>query len=599
MVSPKLFIVIWLISLFILIWFGFVYIYKNKVVSDVSDIDIINHKKEKKLVLLSVISIFGIFLSIYSYLILYGQDFGGFDYNQFTLNSLRGKFYPMPIWPSLGRFWPLGLQEYNLISIFSKTPSAYHLFSIVQLFIIISVIYWILPNFNSVYKFLIIVFIMTKSSFVTSFFGLIYPERNLIFWLAIFIICIQQLTTDKTRSFLYFCGALVSTQFLLYYKEPMFLFIGGFAVSQLIIKFKFFTNKFDSGWRGGKHLIRSNYLNFSLIALSSVFIILFLVSTIGRVESSYGNATSSSLQKVFSTFLYYLYVRVDVLLLIFLVTFLLRIIYLFLSRKKPDLIWDSLGFGGILYFIGFIILGLKNDYYMAPIHFIATLYLITMIYKGNIIKNKNKSLILFSLMTLLFLQNFSNSSIAILNQKKYIEANVQITKFLKNYVDLHKNNDFINLFIPNIDGYNLMDFSAFMDYKGLNIFSDKDNNSNFKNPSLVINSNKQYLDNLCVLDRDVNCYYNKEENSDLIIFLPLKNFMPLKNDLEIQLKKAQEKLELKQYEQKLMEVKANKNKYILLFHYQPSFNNVEKILFFFTKGNFPDKAYNSYVFKKI
>jgi hypothetical protein len=67
MVSPKLFIVIWLISLFILIWFGFVYIYKNKVVSDVSDIDIINHKKEKKLVLLSVISIFGIFLSIYSY----------------------------------------------------------------------------------------------------------------------------------------------------------------------------------------------------------------------------------------------------------------------------------------------------------------------------------------------------------------------------------------------------------------------------------------------------------------------------------------------------------------------------------------------------
>lgn len=74
---------------------------------------------------------------------------------------------------------------------------------------------------------------MLTPSFVKVFFELIFSERNVIFWLTVFLVFIQSSRFVKSRWC--FCVSLVSVQFALYYKEPVFVFFGSFAVSRLIV----------------------------------------------------------------------------------------------------------------------------------------------------------------------------------------------------------------------------------------------------------------------------------------------------------------------------------------------------------------------------
>lgn len=79
---------------------------------------------------------------------------------------------------------------------------------------------------------LAILFILTIPSFVISFFSLHIPERNVIFWLLVFLLCFKCFL--KTGHPLYFGIVLIATHFALYYKEPVFLIFGGFSSVRLI-----------------------------------------------------------------------------------------------------------------------------------------------------------------------------------------------------------------------------------------------------------------------------------------------------------------------------------------------------------------------------
>jgi hypothetical protein len=79
---------------------------------------------------------------------LYREDFAYHDNGQFNFFSAKGIFFDMPIWAGAGRFWPLGLQEYNFISLISKSPIAYQSFSVIQLLITIFLCFRILSHLN-------------------------------------------------------------------------------------------------------------------------------------------------------------------------------------------------------------------------------------------------------------------------------------------------------------------------------------------------------------------------------------------------------------------------------------------------------------------
>lgn len=574
------FLLIWITSPLILITIGVFYAYNDdghfsQLISQRGQFNQQDKTEKRNLVFYVEIGLFIAFLFYYIYLILYKEDFAYHDNGQFTFFSLQGKFFGMPIWKEVGRYWPLGLQEYNIISLFSKTSFAYHLFSIFQLVVTVFIIYLILDKLNTTYKFLIILLIMVTSGFVISFFGLIFPERNLIFWLTIFILCLQKFHQNK--SVIYFSGILVATQFLLYYKEPIFLLISCFASTRLIINFLTDKNSYKSNLF--PKFIKDNWLDFSLIILSIIFLIQYIIATWGKVKSSYASEREGDSQ--FSTFINYM--SVDLILCTFIVVFLGRIVFLIVRKKRPDSIWDSLALGTFFYFLAYIKLNIFRWYYIAPFDFLATLYLAKMAFPILINKQKYKNSLVIILVTAIFLQNLHYSSYAILSRKKSIDSKVQIAKFLESYIASSDKADDVNLFFPANSGYEVMEFSSFLNYKGFNILPDSKTNSQ-KN-TLVVNTFEQYPDNLCVPFRPFKCYYNNNPKpNDLIIFLP-NDSMLFSPNLSNWIPKEQ----LTEFE----------NNSVTIFHYQPSFDGLEKILFFFSTKNLINEEWlNAYIFSQ-
>lgn len=131
-----------------------------------------NFRDKKNFSSYLAITAFCLFICLYIYLILNDVDFAYNDDAQLTSFSIQGRFFAMPIWPSGGRYWPLGLQEYNFISLFSQTPLAYHSFSIVQLLITIILCFSILSSINLILRIFVVTTILTLSSFVISFSGI-------------------------------------------------------------------------------------------------------------------------------------------------------------------------------------------------------------------------------------------------------------------------------------------------------------------------------------------------------------------------------------------------------------------------------------------
>lgn len=532
------------------------------------------------------ITIFSLFICTYIYLIFKDAEFAYHDNGQFTFFSLQGNFFGMPIWAGAGRYWPLGLQEYNLISLFSKTPLAYHSFSIIQLLITIFICLSILSSINLILRLFIITIILITPSFVISFYGLIFPERNLIFFLAIFIFCV--IRNQDNNSLFYLCGAFISTQFLLYYKEPSFLLILGFAITRLIIKF---LN--SPIWQGKQvkyisTFIKENWLEFGLVILSLVFVYLFVSNTVGKVETSYADERQGV--NPFSTLISYL--KINPVLSIFIIFFCFRLVNIFRKKQSIDLIWDSLAIGNLLYFLAYLKLNMFRWYYTAPIDFITVLYLSKMIANLNIFVNTNKHnyqrLILLSLLMLIFLQNLHYSSYAILSQKKEIDSRVQVANFLRNYLDNNQQKNRINLFFPELSGYYIQEFASFLNYKNFAILIADNHNINQQKQKnsetyLIMQSNELFIDNLCVTFRPFQCFnINEPLKDDLIVFIPSTSSMLFSPKLDeyAPLEK------LKNYDQNSVRI----------FHYQPDFKGIEYILYLFCKNAINEQWFNAYIF---
>ncbi len=575
------FLLIWFISPIVLIAIGLFYSYKenNFLLLNSKQNNYNQDKKTIKNKLFSTIEIifFIVFVGIYIYLILYQEDFAYHDNSQFTSASLQGKFFDMPIWKDAGRFWPLGLQEYNIISLFSKTIFAYHLFSIIQLLITIVSIFFILEKINLTYKLSIIVLIMLTPSFVISFFGLIFPERNLIFWLAIFILCYQKFLHSKAT--IYFCGVLIATQFLLYYKEPIFLLIISFAFIRLILILSIHKSAYN--FAQFLTFIKSNWLDFSLLILSIIFFLQYLTITKDKVTSPY--VSDGKNLKWLSTF--FDYTSINLILGTFLVVFLIRILFLFLRKKSPDLIWDCLAIANLIYFCAYLKLNIFSWYYLALVDFFAILYLARLTYFLFLSKRqKYQIVVVIILITAILLQNIHYSAYAILSRKKSIDSKVEISKFIENYLNNSNKSENINLLFPANSGYEVMEFSAFLNYKKFNVLIDSKPSKKKKN-LLIMNITEQNTDNLCVSFRQFNCYNNDNPKlNDLIIFMPNGVMVfdaKLKENDSFPIDK------IKEFESNFMQT----------FHYQPTFEGIEKILLFFSGDNLIDKKWlNAYIF---
>ena len=418
----KYFWAIWATIPIIIVIYGLLSVYKygfnNFVLS--SDSDQAKIPKNNWL----IIGIFTIFLGFYIFLIIYKEDFAFYDESQYILSTLRGVNYSKPIWLSEGRFWPLGHQEFNIIRFFTQSPIGYHLFPILQLLIVVAALFIFLIEFPVWFRILLITIVTIAPSFVMSFFGLVIPERNIIFFLVILLICFKYFI--KTRSRLYFCGALIAAQFLLYYKEPVFLLVGGFAGTRLLLQG--FSERSLLQRRGYQQFFRTYCVEVGLLILTGFFLLLYTSVFLPYMNFEYARIRSMD---IFSVILSYL--SFDPLLDIFLVTLIARFLYLIYSRQLPNSFWDSLAVGAFIYFLSYIKLHLFNYYYMAPVDLIAILYLGQLIYPKLKEKKVRFSTITALITFLIASRNAVSSFEHIASRKNSIDGKVQLTQFIKKY----------------------------------------------------------------------------------------------------------------------------------------------------------------------
>ncbi len=176
------------------------------------------------------VALLSLFLVCYVSGSLVWEDFTYYDNSHYTDDTLAGRNIALQILPEQGRFWPLGHQEFSVLRHITHTNTGYHALRIVQLLIICTALLFVDEELSVRARVALILLLLITPSVVTSFSGLIYAEANVIFWLVGLVWSVR--CFERSRSTAWAVIAVVSSQFLLYYKETAFLLLCGFTVGR-------------------------------------------------------------------------------------------------------------------------------------------------------------------------------------------------------------------------------------------------------------------------------------------------------------------------------------------------------------------------------
>ncbi len=252
-----------------------------------------------------------------------------------------------------GRFWPLGLCDYNLL-IFIKggnTPLGHYLYNTFILAIFLITIFYLIKeivkdNQQSLYlfTFFFLILLITKD-FIRIHIDVIYPERTMVFVLSVFLLFyLKGLNTDKT---LYYLIAFLSACYLTYCKEPMFGALLVISSTNLLLKYKKMSDK-------------ELYFYVALIVNSIVYFSLWYFFAF-KTETKFYNLIFSSYLSVVE--LIKKIINDKPIFILITVIGVTHLYYIIIKKDYERLFYDSLLFAGIAYAGAFIYLNLIHSYY--------------------------------------------------------------------------------------------------------------------------------------------------------------------------------------------------------------------------------------------
>jgi hypothetical protein len=455
------------------------------------------------------IVVFLVFLAFYIRLIFYREDFAYYDDDMLTDFSVQGRNFLPPVWSAPGRFYPLADQEFNLLKFVTRSPAGYHALVALQLLVLVAVLFVVLRAFQVRYRVLIVIAAMVAPSFLIPFTGFVYPERNVLFWLAVLLLCLQGYSSTKAR--IYFVGCLVATHFALYYKEIVVLFVVAYATAQLLLHLSATRRTGAVHW---PEFFKQNALSVGMLAVSAIYLMFFLVAMLPHRNFSYINGLREPLLSVLLA-----YLQIDWLPLILLVVLVLRIGLFLFSNGRLDPMWDPLAIGALAYFFGVVSLRINSGYYMAPVDLFAVLYLANM---WRLWLSKVSSLriaVVATAFVFVLLHDIAYSSFRMVERKGVITTKSQFADFLNGYLATEKVRN-VELFFPYSDGYHLMGLSSYLRYRGFPLEGQRVT-SDQTAPRLVIASRENFADSRCVNYRDYACIHtDRPAQGALIVILP-------------------------------------------------------------------------------
>ena len=446
-------------------------------------------------------------VGLYVVLSLTWEDFAHYDHSTFTLLTLRGRSFTPPIWPNNGRFFPLGLQEFNLIAHFTHSIVGYHVPALLQLLLLCGVLLALLRiSFSPLCSAALVGLLLLSPAILISYTGLVYPERNVIFWIACLLLCVARF--DDRYSPAWAAVAVVCAQFLLYYKETAFALVGVFALARVALHCRDAEDL--SGVR--KHLAdKAGRFNLCLAALGVLFLIHYLADMLPRPHLTYGAENRLPLGSVLQS-----YVKADLLAIVFLGFAAVRLCLILKRRVQPDMLWDALGFGGATCALAYLKLGLFSIYYFAPVDLAAVLYL------GRLAVLKWKrftpwaKFAVATFTAVILLQNLYLSSFEVFEEKNIVRSKMELADTIAAQHALNPSKS-LRLFVPFADPYVLMEFAAYLDYRTLPIEGTDHN----PGTPIVLISRLVTTESRCVPFRSVICHPGREPApGDLVLELP-------------------------------------------------------------------------------
>ena len=393
----------------------------------------------------------------YLLVIFYKQDFAYYDDEVFTDYSVVGKNFAPAIWPGEGRFFPLEAQEFNYLKWVTRSPAGYHCFALVELLILLAVLAMILREYSIRQRALLLMAVLLAPGFLISFMGLIYPERNVLFWLAILVLCVQG--HAKTGSAVYFLGALVATHFALYYKEPVAVFVGVYAVARIAL------DRGRSPWGSGswpdrwREIARRSTLPLGMLCVTGMFVVLLLTALAPRASGHYAASHHASLAEVLRA-----YLQAEWLVAVMLAVFAVRAARWLITGAELDPLWEPLAAGALGYCFAVVTLRLYSGYYAAPGELIAVLYLGRLALKWLARPRPGRWIAVATAYSILMLHNAAYCAFRVVETKSLIGAKEQFADFLRNQTE---GMDRIEVYFPYASGFHLMQISAYLKYRGI------------------------------------------------------------------------------------------------------------------------------------
>jgi hypothetical protein len=449
-----------------------------------------------------------LFLMCYIALMLTWEDFAYYDDSYFTLFSLRGLNYTPPIWPLSGRFFPLCHQEFNLIRHFTSTIVGYHALPILQLLILSCILLNLDDELSIAARAGLAAFVLITPAIAVSYGGLIYPERNVVFWFACLVLLVKRF--EQTRSTLWAVTATVCAQIMLYYKETAFLLLLAFAAGRLILRC---WGRDEGVWDYNQLWEKESRLDLVLACLAMLFWLYYAAVMYPHSNIRYADALRLSLPEVCLS-----YVKLDLLAWVFVAAVLGRTWLILRRRVAPLLLWDGLALGGFACFIGYLCLGLSSLYYLAPVDVIAVLYLGRFAILSWTHKSLGSRLAIAVLLGAVLFQDVSLSAFYVFERKNVIHAKAEIARVVEaRYRSGAASAQ--RIFFPFASPYVAMLFGAYLNYRGVPV-----EGATVESPGLnriVMVGRAVARDGPCVPYTSLVCHAgSRPDPGDLAIVLP-------------------------------------------------------------------------------
>jgi hypothetical protein len=302
---------------------------------------------------------FGLYLlmTVYGLILVINSNFGIIDDHHFLDSLLSGKPMHYFVMPEIGRFFPLAAREYSLISFLSNSVTAFYIYNFLQYVTLIFLMYKIQVSLVSdKYKNLILssLFLLSLSpGFVTSWFRLFVPERNVLFFSVVFLF--SYLRFDKNQQWIYAIIGIFAVNVALYYKEPSFLLFGGFAIFHL-----YFSSRESN--------FKKLFFDLAIILSSLVFLIFYYFEVFQYKGNQLYGFTTINPFLVLTKNLFNLCLGDPVVIFLLMPLFFWRTFLICFNKEKPHPLFDSLIFASLLYVFVFFKLNMYAYHYLLPIY---------------------------------------------------------------------------------------------------------------------------------------------------------------------------------------------------------------------------------------